>query len=74
MTWTKPHQGNDPAKDSDVINEEGYTEDGYYLFDNLSAGTYIVHFELPDGYRFTIKGAGNDPSAIPKPMPTAGPT
>ncbi|MEC0065605.1 SdrD B-like domain-containing protein [Paenibacillus thiaminolyticus] len=161
-SWTKPHQGNDPAKDSDVINEEGYTEEivlgngeknhnidagliplpvapgtgalgdyvwidkngngiqdedevglngvpvklynsnrellattvtqsvyktvtvtdstyggtvtgdvygpavtevvynGYYLFDNLSAGTYIVHFELPDGYKFTIKGAGND--------------
>ncbi|PZM66395.1 SdrD B-like domain-containing protein [Paenibacillus dendritiformis] len=36
--------------------------DGYYLFDNLSAGTYIVHFELPDGYKFTIKGAGSDPA------------
>ncbi|MEZ4913620.1 MAG: SdrD B-like domain-containing protein [Chitinophagales bacterium] len=33
---------------------------GYYLFDNLAAGNYIVTFELPDGYNFTTMGGGDD--------------
>lgn len=33
---------------------------GYYLFSDLDPGTYIVNFEAPEGFDFTIKGAGSD--------------
>ncbi|MCE5170202.1 DUF11 domain-containing protein [Paenibacillus profundus] len=35
---------------------------GYYLFDNLDAGDYKVRFIAPDGYTFTLTGAGDDRS------------
>ncbi|GBF76736.1 hypothetical protein PA598K_05222 [Paenibacillus sp. 598K] len=34
---------------------------GYYLFEELTPGTYTVKFLTPDGYRSTVRGAGRDP-------------
>jgi uncharacterized protein YuzE len=57
-----------PAKD--IYGEEvapvTTDENGNYLFQNLPAGKYKVHFELPaelaDEYAFTTKETGNDSS------------
>ncbi|WP_028552775.1 SdrD B-like domain-containing protein [Paenibacillus sp. UNC451MF] len=37
-----------------------YASNGFYRFDNLLAGSYAVKFELPNGYAFSAKGAGDD--------------
>ncbi len=42
--------------DSNAVYTET-DEDGLYFFDRLPAGTYVVEFELPDGYRFTTQNA-----------------
>ncbi|GAA4848541.1 hypothetical protein GCM10023310_28430 [Paenibacillus vulneris] len=44
----------------DSVYRSVYAASGYYRFDNLLSGTYAVKFELPEGYAFTTKGAGND--------------
>lgn len=53
----------DPSVSGSVYNP-GVTDyvyrSGYYLFDNLDAGKYVVKFILPDGYKFTLKNAGDD--------------
>ncbi len=53
----------DPAKHVDGTPVAPVTTDpdGRYLFDNLPAGTYIVEFVLPDGYRFTSQNADGVP-------------
>ncbi|GAB5518060.1 MAG: hypothetical protein RhofKO_03110 [Rhodothermales bacterium] len=33
---------------------------GKYLFSGLTPGSYAVHFDLPNGFQFTTKDAGND--------------
>ena len=33
---------------------------GYYLFDNLQAGSYYVRFSAPAGYNFTLRDQGGD--------------
>ncbi|MFN4111878.1 MAG: SdrD B-like domain-containing protein, partial [Ignavibacteria bacterium] len=33
---------------------------GKYNFSNIAPGSYYVKFDLPDGYQFTIKDAGDD--------------
>ncbi|GAA3402318.1 SdrD B-like domain-containing protein [Paenibacillus hodogayensis] len=43
-----------------TVTSTVYGKPGYYLFDNLIAGQYQVEFSLPDGYTFTLKGAGSD--------------
>ncbi len=50
---------------------------GNYLFDNLSAGSYLLKFHLIDGnsiYTFTLKNAGNDPSIDSDVNPQTGET
>ena len=42
------------------VYQSVYSTNGYYRFDNLLAGRYAVKFELPNGFAFTQKGAGND--------------
>ncbi len=34
--------------------------DGYYLFDNLEPGSYLVEFVLPNGYLFTLQNQGGN--------------
>ena len=50
---------------------------GYYLFDNLAAGSYKVQFTLPTGYTFTSTGGGtatNDSNPTPGVDPLVGTT
>ncbi|WP_282942288.1 SdrD B-like domain-containing protein [Paenibacillus sp. RC67] len=42
------------------VYQSVYSTNGYYRFDNVFAGRYAVKFELPNGFAFTQKGAGND--------------
>ena len=38
-------------------------EAGYYLFENISAGSYYISFDIPDGYTATVPNiGGNDAS------------
>ncbi len=49
---------------ADVFIESITTDvNGYYMFNDLDAGSYYVQFVLPNGYEFTAKNTGND-SAI----------
>jgi len=45
---------------STVTDFDGNGNAGFYLFYNLSAGDYIVEFEVPDGVTFTTQDAGDD--------------
>jgi hypothetical protein len=46
---------------TDVPLAETQTDaNGYYLFDELSAGQFYVHFVLPNGYQFTGQDLGGD--------------
>ncbi|MPQ43543.1 SdrD B-like domain-containing protein [Clostridium tarantellae] len=45
---------------NNAIRTEVTQANGYYLFDNLRSGEYIVEFVKLIGYNFTIKGAGVD--------------
>lgn len=40
--------------------------DGKYQFDNLYPGKYTVEFTRPDGYLFTVKGDGTQPTVDSK--------
>ena len=42
------------------VKETVTDEDGYYIFENLCAGSYYVEFETPSGYKPTLKGSGTD--------------
>ncbi|MDJ0767879.1 MAG: SdrD B-like domain-containing protein [Ilumatobacter sp.] len=52
--------------DMDVIGSTVTADDpatgdpGWYLFDDLQAGTYFVRFVAPDGFGFTVEDAGGD--------------
>ncbi len=49
---------------ADVFIESTTTDvNGYYMFNNLDAGSYYVQFVLPNGYVFTTQNTGSD-SAI----------
>ena len=52
-----------PVTDADGNTVEAtHTDvDGYYHFDVLPAGSYVVTFTAPDGYEFTQALAGTDP-------------
>ncbi|RME85889.1 MAG: hypothetical protein D6775_01570, partial [Caldilineae bacterium] len=45
---------------------------GSYLFDNLPAGTYSVHFTLPSGYHFSPANQGGDDTTDSDPNTTSG--
>lgn len=45
---------------------------GYYLFNNLMAGDYIVEFVLPTGYTFTLQYQGVDPAIDSNADPATG--
>jgi uncharacterized repeat protein (TIGR01451 family) len=47
---------------------------GYYLFDHLLPGEYIVVFTIPTGYIFTDQDAGTDDAADSDADPTTGRT
>ena len=47
--------GNVPI--STVTTNDSFGNPGFYLFDNLYAGDYIVEFVLPSGYAFTTQDA-----------------
>jgi hypothetical protein len=46
--------------DSNQINVIATDETGHYLFDNLEAGTYVIKFEAPAGYKFTMANQGSN--------------
>ncbi len=43
-----------------TANDPATNEPGWYLFDDLRAGTYFIRFTLPDGSAFTLQDAGGD--------------
>ena len=47
-------------KNGNVLKTTTTDKDGYYLFDDLAAGTYQVKVTLPSGYEFTMMEAGSD--------------
>ncbi|UQZ81365.1 Serine-aspartate repeat-containing protein D precursor [Paenibacillus konkukensis] len=46
-----------------TVTGDVYGGAGAYRFEHLEAGAYTVRFELPSGYEFTRKHAGNNGSA-----------
>ena len=48
------------ATTTTMSNPEFPTEQGYYLFDNLTPGSYYVQFLAPDGYTTTLPGTTSD--------------
>jgi len=57
------------AEDGTAVNtgKTVDTVDGYYLFDNLPAGTYQVQFERPQGYLWTTPLVTGDNNTIDYP-------
>jgi hypothetical protein len=53
--YLKDCQGN-------VLDQMETDSDGLYMFCGLDAGTYMVHFMLPNGYEFSPKNVGVDPT------------
>lgn len=53
-----------------LVDVQTTDEDGFYRFERLSAGSYTIVFEQPDGYFFTVPGQGgnseNDSDADPE--------
>jgi len=47
-------------RDGNFIAEQLTNVDGFYLFENLRAGQYIVEFLTPDSYAVTLPNRGND--------------
>lgn len=47
---------------------------GRYLFPHLVSGQYEIEFVAPDGYAFTIRGAGSDPTVDSNADPATGRT
>jgi hypothetical protein len=45
-----------------IVSNDTTSSGGEYSFENLTAGTYILEFQPPAGYSFTIKDAGNNDS------------
>ena len=72
-------ENNDGIQDGDEVGVEGVTvrlysggtllgetvtdPTGLYIFDNLSAGTYIIQFMAPQGFAFTSPRQGGDTTA-----------
>ncbi|HEY63415.1 MAG TPA: hypothetical protein G4O02_02480 [Caldilineae bacterium] len=48
------------AGTGDTIRTTQTAPSGYYIFNNLPAGSYYVEFVLPDGYVFTAQDRGDD--------------
>ncbi len=46
-------------EDGKRLDETKTDKKGKYIFKNLPPGRYYVKFELPDGYKFTVRGQGN---------------
>ncbi len=47
-------------KDGNVIDDTLTDSDGFYLFDNLTPGTYAVQFVKPSGFDYTLINVGSD--------------
>jgi fimbrial isopeptide formation D2 family protein/uncharacterized repeat protein (TIGR01451 family) len=60
------------ANGSTVRATDVTDDDGYYLFDRLVPGEYYVRFQLPGGYKFTVKN--NGPEADDSDADTEGST
>ncbi|MFH5184240.1 SdrD B-like domain-containing protein [Paenibacillus sp. TAB 01] len=54
---------------AEAVTDSVYGSLGRYRFDELSAGQYRIKFELPSGYAFTLKGAGDNRSADSDALP-----
>lgn len=46
-----------------IISTTQTDENGYYIFDELDAGTYSVQFEEPEGFEFTRCDSGSNDAA-----------
>ncbi len=49
-------------KDGVVIATTTTDSNGFYVFENVTPGTYSVTFKAPSGFDFTAPGQGDDPT------------
>lgn len=56
-----------------TINGGSPTTDGFYTFDGLAPGNYIVQFVPPPNYEFTLQFQGNNPAIDSNANPNPGP-
>ncbi len=59
---------------NNLLSTTATNNNGKYLFNNLSAGSYYVQFVLPNGYTFSPALQGSDRSVDSNPDPTTGKT
>jgi len=58
--------------EGNTLGETMTDADGYYMFCELDAGDYNVHFVLPDGYVFSPMNMGGDPEMDSDADPATG--
>jgi hypothetical protein len=46
--------------DSSLVEQVETNEQGYYIFDNLAADDYFIHFVLPEGFTFSPMDQGDN--------------
>lgn len=57
-----------------ILAETMTDANGFYLFSDLDAGDYNIHFMLPEGYVFTMMNQGMDPAMDSDADPMTGAT
>ncbi len=62
------------ASTNTTIRTTQTSPSGYYIFNNLDAGSYYVEFVLPSGYAFTKQDQGSDNTVDSDANPSTGQT